>query len=94
MARSDLMCRILASVLGRPLKRLQSAEGPALGAAVTAVAAYEAHLRQAQGIKEKYTVADAVQQLVRFGKPVEPVAAWRGDYERGLKTFRTSLRKN
>jgi sugar (pentulose or hexulose) kinase len=92
MARSDLMCRILASVLGRPLKRLQSAEGPALGAAVTAVAAYEAHLRKEQGIQEKYTVADAVQQLVRFGAPVEPVDAWRGDYERGLKNFRKHIR--
>ena len=31
------MCEILASVLDRPLERLQSDEGPALGAAVTAL---------------------------------------------------------
>src|SRR5262249_12513997 len=41
IARSDLMCQILASVLGRPLVRLVSQEGPALGAAVTALAALE-----------------------------------------------------
>ena len=39
IARSDLMCEILATVLDRPLERLQSSEGPALGAAVTALAA-------------------------------------------------------
>ena len=31
IARSDLMCEILASVLDRPLERLRSFEGPALG---------------------------------------------------------------
>jgi len=91
MARSDLMCRILASVLNRPLKRLKSDEGPALGAAVTAVAAYESHLRKEKGVKEKYTVADAVAQLVRFGKPVQPVREWVGEYERGLNHFRNTI---
>ena len=65
---------------------------PALGAAVTAVAAYESHQRKQRGIKEKYTVADAVQQLVRFGSPVDVVDSWRADYERGLKAFRKNLR--
>src|SRR5262249_4795180 len=41
IARSDLMGEILATVLDRPLERLQSSEGPALGAAVTALAALE-----------------------------------------------------
>jgi sugar (pentulose or hexulose) kinase len=91
MARSDLMCRILASVLGRPLKRLISAEGPALGAAVTATAAYESYLRGKKRIKEPFAVADAVQKLVRFAKPVVPNDAWRGDYDRGLREFRTRL---
>src|SRR5262249_2954945 len=49
IARSDLMCEILASVLGRPLHRLVSFEGPALGAAVTALASLENHLRQQRG---------------------------------------------
>ncbi len=92
MARSDLMCRILASVLNRPLKRLKSSEGPAQGAAVTAVAAYESHLRKAKGIKAKYTVADAVEQMVRFAKPVQPVAEWVNDYQRGLKSFRRMVK--
>src|SRR5262249_14112766 len=52
IARSDLMCRILASVLGRPLERLQSFEGPALGAAVTALAALETYRRHQQGISD------------------------------------------
>src|SRR5262249_8159311 len=41
IARSRLMGEILASVLDRPVDRLQSTEGPALGAAVTALAAVE-----------------------------------------------------
>lgn len=92
MARSDLMCRILATVLDRPLKRLKSEEGPALGAAVTAVAAHESHLRKAKGIKDPYTVADAVGQLVRFGHDVRPVDDWRAAYQRGLREFRGRLK--
>ena len=60
IARSDLMCEILATVLDRPLERLQSFEGPALGAAVTALAALETHLRRQQRIEAPFTVADAV----------------------------------
>src|SRR5262249_30536047 len=56
IARSDLMCEILASVLDRPLVRLRSDEGPALGAAVTALAALEAHRRRQKRIRATYTV--------------------------------------
>src|SRR5207245_3633847 len=58
IARSQLMCEILASVLEKPLERLQSDEGPALGAAVTALAALETHLRRQRGIDMPFTVAD------------------------------------
>ena len=78
------MCHILASVLNRPLKRLKSDEGPALGAAVTALAAFEARSRKAKRIKDPFTVADAVEHMVRFGRSVEPVDEWVGDYQRGL----------
>src|SRR5262249_40652007 len=50
IARSELMCEILATVLDRQLERLQSEEGPALGAAVTALAALETHLRRQRNI--------------------------------------------
>ncbi|HET6327633.1 MAG TPA: FGGY-family carbohydrate kinase [Planctomycetaceae bacterium] len=82
IARSDLMCEILASVLDRPLERLESDEGPALGAAVTALAAMETHLRRRDQIEVPYTVADAVAQLVRFRARVEPNAAWIESYRR------------
>ena len=58
IARSDLMCEILASVLDRPLERLASAEGPALGAAVTALAALETHRRRQRDIEAPFGVAD------------------------------------
>jgi len=77
IARSDLMCEILATVLDRPLERLQSFEGPALGAAVTALAALESHRRQQRGIGEPFTVGDAVAALVKFRDAVTPNAAWR-----------------
>jgi sugar (pentulose or hexulose) kinase len=91
IARSDLMCEVLATVLDRPLERLESFEGPALGAAVTALAALEMHLRNQRGIAEPYTVADAVAQMVKFRQPVEPNSAWREGYREGLAGFQKRL---
>ncbi len=91
IARSDLMCEILAAVLDRPLERLHSAEGPALGAAVTALAALETRLRRQQGINAPFTVADAVAALVKFRDRVVPNPAWIQPYREGLQTFRQRL---
>lgn len=93
IARSDLMCEILASVLGRTLERLASDEGPALGAAVTALAAYETYLRRQVGDTEPFTVADAVRQLVRFRGAIPPNAAWQEVYRRELTQFERRLKK-
>ncbi len=92
IARSDLMCAILATVLDRPLERLRSDEGPALGAAVTALAAAETHLRRQRGIDAPFTVADAVARLVKFRDPVAPVAEWRAAYREGLRAFEQRLK--
>jgi sugar (pentulose or hexulose) kinase len=92
IARSDLMCEVLASVLDRPLERLVSSEGPALGAAVTALAGLEAHLRRRRGIEAPYTVADAVAQLVKFRTPVNPNPAWRSAYAEGFRQFEDRLK--
>src|SRR5262249_30983932 len=80
IARRGLMCEILATVLDGPLERLQSDEGPALGAAVTALAALETHLRRHQNVTEPFSVADAVAVLVKFRTPVAPAPAWREAY--------------
>ena len=93
IARSALMCEILASVLDRPLDRLESDEGPALGAAVTALAALETHLRQQKKIAAPYTVADAVAVLVKFRDRVAPNPAWREPYQQGLAQFAERLKK-
>jgi xylulokinase len=92
IARSNLMCEILATVLDRPLERLRSEEGPALGAAVTALAALENFLRTKKKIKEPYGVADAVAVLVKFRKPVQPNAAWGAAYRVGLNKFEESVK--
>src|SRR4029077_20733461 len=91
IARSQLMCEILASVLDRKLERLQSDEGPALGAAATALAALETYRRRQQGIKEPFTVADAVAKLVKFRSPVQPNPAWREVYRQGFREFEARL---
>jgi xylulokinase len=91
IARSELMCEILATVLNRPLERLQSSEGPALGAAVAALAAYESHYRKAQEIETPYTVADAVAQLVKFRAAIAPNEAWSQAYREGLRAFEQRL---
>jgi sugar (pentulose or hexulose) kinase len=92
IARSPLMCEILATVLDRPLERVQSDEGPALGAAVTALAALETHLRRQQGLREPFTVADAVAVLVKYRPPVAPNPAWSDAYRQGLQTFEQRVR--
>jgi sugar (pentulose or hexulose) kinase len=91
IARSDLMCEVLASVLGRPLERLVSFEGPALGAAVTALAALEGHRRKQQGVHGDYTVADAVAQMVKFRASVVPNPAWCEAYREGFAEFERRL---
>jgi sugar (pentulose or hexulose) kinase len=85
------MCEILATVLGRPLERLQSFEGPALGAAATALAALETHLRRQHGDAAPFTTADAVAVLVKFRAPVAPNPAWRDAYREGLQAFERRL---
>ncbi len=91
IARSDLMLEILASVLNRKLERLVSSEGPALGAAVTALAGCESHLRTKAGVKEPFTVTDAVASMVKFRDPVAPNPAWVETYQAGLKAFASRL---
>src|SRR5207245_7328249 len=76
IARSPLMCEILASVLDRKLERLQSDEGPALGAAVTALAALENQLRKQNGETADFTVSDAVTRMVKFRGTVTPKPDW------------------
>jgi xylulokinase len=92
IARSDLMCEVLATVLDRPLERLQSFEGPALGAAATALAALETDLRRRRGLDAPFTVADAVALLVKFRNPVHPNPAWRAAYGDGFRTFEQRVR--
>jgi sugar (pentulose or hexulose) kinase len=92
IARSDLMCEILASVLNRPLNRLESDEGPALGAAVTALAAAETNCRRQKGRSDAFTVQDAVRVLVKYRDPVQPNPAWKDPYVTGLQRFEQNLR--
>jgi sugar (pentulose or hexulose) kinase len=91
IARSELMGEILASVLKRPLERLVSSEGPALGAAVAALAGMETYLRAEKGVADPFTVADAVAAMVRFRSPVVPRAEWVEPYRRGLAEFEGRL---
>jgi len=91
IARSDLMCEILATVLNRPLERLDSDEGPALGAAVTALACIETHLRRRNNVEVPYAVSDAVAQLVRFRSPIEPNRAWIDHYRHERLEFDARL---
>jgi xylulokinase len=93
IARSPLMCEVLATVLDRKLERLQSSEGPALGAAVTALAAMETYLRRERQDNTPFTVADAVPILVKFSQPAAPNPAWRETYAKGLQGFETQLRQ-
>jgi sugar (pentulose or hexulose) kinase len=84
MARSELMLSILASVLNRPLERLVSQEGSALGAAVTAYAGV-------LGGDLLVAVQQATRELVRFKQPMAPRQEWVNFYQKGLEAFRVRL---
>ena len=94
IARSDLMCQILADVLGQPLARLHSDEGPALGAAVTALAALEAYRRRREQIADPFTTADAVRYLVRFRETVQPDMQLHSFYAQQLQQFSLHLHES
>ncbi len=91
IARSRLMCEILATVLERRIELLESDEGPALGAAVTALAAIESNLRRANGVRRRFTAADAVAAMVRFVEPVDPNPEWIGPYRAARRRFDDDL---
>ena len=88
IARSELMAEILASVLNRPLERLVSNEGPALGAAVAALAGSTA---MDGGQSPGDAVASAVARLVKFRGVTDPRPEWVAAYRAGLQTFRERL---
>jgi sugar (pentulose or hexulose) kinase len=93
IAKNDLMAAILASVLNRPLDRLVSDEGSALGAAVVALAGAEANARRSQRIAEPFTAADAVAAMVKFRDRVEPRAEWVKAYAEGFAEFERRLKR-
>jgi xylulokinase len=93
IARNDLMLEILASVLNREVVRLVSSEGPALGAAVTALAGLETHLRRKAGDNEPFPVADAVTAMVRFRPDtVKPRADCVSVYQKAIAEFAAKVR--
>jgi len=80
IARNELMVKILASVLNRPLQLLKSDEGTALGAAVVALAG-----------RGGISAREAAGLMVGFRERVEPEAVWVESYQRGLSSFQKRL---
>lgn len=99
LAKSKLMCEILASTLAGvlptplPLIRLVSDEGSALGAAVLALAGLETTLRAERGIAERFTIADAVAKLVHEHDRISARAEWVDGYRKGLAEFEARLKE-
>jgi len=77
-ARSELWLRIVASVLGLPLERMESEEGSAFGAALLA------------GVRAGVFVnaEAAVERCVRARDRIEPDPAWAEAYARGYERYR------
>ena len=91
IARSELMCEILASMLDKPISTLESFEGPALGAATAAFASLELHMRKQAGIKEPFTIADAMAKMIRFKRVVQPNKNWVEAYQKLLTQFKLKI---
>jgi xylulokinase len=77
-ARSELWLRILASVLGLPIRRTATDEGSAYGAALLGGVA--------AGVFRD--VHEAVAACVRLHDAIEPDPEWTTAYERGYHRFR------
>ena len=77
-ARSEHWLRILASVLGLPIRRTATDEGSAYGAALLGGVA--------AGVFRD--VHEAVASCVRLGDAVEPDPHWSAAYERGYRRFK------
>jgi xylulokinase len=77
-ARSDLWLRIVASVLGLPLERMENEDGSAFGAALLG------------GVRSGVfgSVQEAVAVCVRARETIEPDPAWSAVYESGYERFR------
>jgi xylulokinase len=76
-ARSEHWLRILASVLGLPMRRTATDEGSAYGAALLGGVA--------AGVFRD--VHEAVASCVRLVDAVEPEPEWSAAYERGYRRF-------
>ena len=76
-ARSELWLRILASVLGLPIRRAVTDEGSAYGAALLGGVA--------AGVFRD--VHEAVAACVRLHDAVEPDPQWSAAYDRGYRRF-------
>jgi xylulokinase len=76
-ARSELWLRILASVLGQPIRRTTADEGSAYGAALLGGVA--------AGVFRD--VHEAVATCVRLLDPVDPDPQWVDAYEHGYRRF-------
>ena len=81
-ARSDIWVRIVASVLGLPLERMESEAGAAFGAALLA------------GVREGVfaDAADAVARCIRVQDRIEPEPGWAGHTRRGTGASSSSIR--
>ncbi|MGZ6582090.1 MAG: FGGY-family carbohydrate kinase, partial [Gaiellaceae bacterium] len=77
-ARSELWLRILASVLGLPIRRATADEGSAYGAALLGGVA--------AGVFRD--VHEAVATCVRLLDPVDPDPEWVDAYEQGYRRFK------
>jgi xylulokinase len=77
-ARSGVWLRIVASVLGLPLERMESEEGSAFGAALLS------------GVRAGVfaDAAEATARCVRARERIEPDPAWAEAYARGYDSFR------
>jgi xylulokinase len=77
-ARSDLWLRIVASVLGLPLERMENEDGSAFGAALLG------------GVRGGVfaSAAEAVAACVRPRETIDPDPAWADVYDSGYERFR------
>lgn len=92
IARNDLMLEILASMLNRPLERLVSDEGSALGGAVVALSGLETVRRRDAGNTTAFSATDAMASMVKFKESMPPNPQWVAAYSTQLREFAKGIK--
>ena len=77
-AKSPLYCKIIASMIKRPVIQIKQVEGPSLGAAILAMVANH----------EYNSIEEACMKIIKTNNITYPIDEWSSRYDEGFKIYK------